>query len=60
VPKVPGLSLTLDVRNIFDLQAADYPGAGGLVRAPVGDQFDYPLPGRRVLLAARWTTGGEL
>jgi outer membrane receptor protein involved in Fe transport len=56
VPKVRGLSLTFDVRNLFDLRVVDYVGALGPVRAPVGDLFDYPLPGRRVLLSARWTT----
>lgn len=59
VPYVRGLSVTLDVRNIFDLRAVDYPGVLGPVRAPVGDLFDYPLPGRRVLLSARWTTEGR-
>ncbi len=57
IPGVRGLSTTFDVRNIFDLRVAEYPGAlGGPVRAPVGDQFEYPLPGRRVLVSVRWTT----
>jgi len=56
MPWVPGLSLTLDVRNIFDFRVVEYPGALGRVRAPAGDLFDYPLPGRRVLLSLRWTT----
>lgn len=56
IPKVPGLSMTLDVRNIFDLRVVEYPSAVGAFRAPVGDLYDYPLPGRRVLVSARWTT----
>ena len=60
IPGVRGLSATLDVRNIFDLRVVEYPGAfGGPVRAPVGDVFEYPLPGRRVLLSMRWTTDGR-
>jgi hypothetical protein len=59
VPMLPGLSLSLDVRNIFDFQVVEYVGALGPVRAPVGDLFDYPLPGRRVLLSASWTTGAR-
>jgi hypothetical protein len=56
VPRVRGLSLTLDVRNLFDLRVAEYAGARGPLRYPIGDLFDYPLPGRRVLLSAQWTT----
>jgi hypothetical protein len=59
VPGVPGLSLALDVRNLFDLRVVEYPGFVGPVRAPVGDLYDYPLPGRRVLVSARWTTDGR-
>jgi len=60
IPGVRGLSATLDVRNIFDLRVVEYPGAfGGPVRAPVGDVFEYPLPGRRVLVSLRWTTDGR-
>ena len=55
VPGLTGLTLSLDVRNLFDLRAADYPSAlGGTDRYPIGDLFDYPIPGRRLLLSARW------
>ena len=54
VPGAPGLSLTLDVRNLLDLRVAEYPGALGPVRAPIGDALDFPIPGRRILIAARW------
>jgi hypothetical protein len=54
IPFAPGLSMTLDVRNLFDLRAAEYAGVLGPVRAPIGDVYDYPLPGRRVLVSARF------
>lgn len=64
VPGATGLSLSLDVRNLFDLRVAEYAGVGvlggggsgtgGIVRAPIGDALDYPIPGRRILFSARW------
>ncbi len=54
IPPLPGLSLSLDVRNVFDLRVAEYRGITGPVRAPIGDALDYPIPGRHVLFAARW------
>jgi outer membrane cobalamin receptor len=64
VPRATGLSLSLDVRNLFDLRVAEYAGVGvlgggaagnaGIVRAPIGDALDYPIPGRRILFSARW------
>jgi outer membrane receptor protein involved in Fe transport len=55
VPGAPGLSLSLDIRNLFDLRVAEYAGVGGsLVRAPIGDALDSPIPGRRILFSARW------
>jgi vitamin B12 transporter len=64
VPGATGLSLSLDVRNLFDLRVAEYvgvgvlgeggSGAGRIVRAPIGDALDYPIPGRRILFSARW------
>ena len=61
VPGAPGLSLSVDVRNLFDLRVAEYRGLtiGGTPRtfaAPIGDLYDYPIPGRRVLVSLRWTT----
>src|SRR5690606_2797602 len=47
IPRAPGLSIALDVRNLLDLRAAEYAGFGGPVRTPIGDLYDYPLPGRR-------------
>lgn len=55
IPGVSGLSVALDVRNLFDLRAAEYPSVlGGKDPYPIGDLFDYPIPGRRILLSARW------
>jgi hypothetical protein len=54
VPGADGLSLTLDVRNLLDLRVAEYAGVSGPVRAPIGDALDFPIPGRRILFAARW------
>jgi outer membrane cobalamin receptor len=59
VPGARGLSLGLDVRNLFDLRVAEYEGALGPVRAPIGDSYEYPLPGRSFLASARFTTAGE-
>jgi len=56
VPGVAGLSLALDVRNLLDLRVAEYPNVlGRTERYPIGDLFDYPIPGRRILLSAQWT-----
>lgn len=55
IPGVPGLSASLDVRNLLDLRVAEYPGVfGNAQRYPIGDLFDYPIPGRRALLSLRW------
>lgn len=54
VPGVRGLRVTLDVRNLFDVRVAEYAGALGPanpVRAPIGDLYAYPLPGRRALVS---------
>jgi hypothetical protein len=59
IPGVPGLSITVDVRNLFDLRAGAVPDVGGSLRVPIGDLFEYPLPGRRFLLSARWAFPGE-
>lgn len=53
-----GLTVTFDVRNFFDLRTAEYEGVAGLGggRRPIGDLFDFPIPGRRFLVTARYTT----
>ncbi len=55
VPGVPGLRVAFDVRNLFDLRIATYAGAAGPVQAPIGDLYQYPLPGRSLLVTMRWT-----
>ena len=50
-----GVRLALDTRNVFDVRAGTYAGALGPVHEPIGDYFEYPLPGRSVLLSARFT-----
>jgi hypothetical protein len=59
VPWVPTLRVAFDVNNLFDVRTGLVPGALGLpsTLAPVGDQFDYPLPGRTFLFTARWSPG---
>jgi outer membrane receptor protein involved in Fe transport len=50
--------LALDVRNLFDVRTGTYAGALGPVREPIGDYYEYPLPGRSFLVSARFTEGG--
>jgi outer membrane receptor protein involved in Fe transport len=50
-----GVRLALDVRNLLDVRAGTYAGALGPVRYPIGDSFEYPLPGRSFLVTARFT-----
>jgi outer membrane receptor protein involved in Fe transport len=59
VPGVPGLRIALDVRNALDVRTATYDGALGPVREPIGDLYEYPLPGRTVLASVRWTERPE-
>jgi hypothetical protein len=56
VPGLPGLTLSFDVRNLFDLRVVDYASASSLgpTRAPIGDIFQFPLPGRSFLFSARF------
>jgi hypothetical protein len=58
VPWVPSLVVACDVSNLFDVRTGMVPGTlPGLapMREPIGDQFDYPLPGRAVFCSARWS-----
>ncbi|MFO0667279.1 MAG: TonB-dependent receptor [Polyangiaceae bacterium] len=54
-PKRIGLELTFDIKNIGDLRYASFRGLTGPVLAPIGDAFDFPLPGRSFLLTLRYT-----
>lgn len=55
IPPAPGLTVAFDVRNLLDLRVATYDAALGSYRAPIGDAYAYPLPGRRFLLAISYT-----
>ncbi len=57
VPGMQGLRLALDVRNLFDLRTGTYAGVFGPVRAPIGDVYEYPLPGRSLLISALFRAG---
>ena len=52
-----GIRVALDVRNVFDVRTGTYAGALGPVREPIGDYYEYPLPGRSFLVSARFTEG---
>ena len=41
--------------HLFDVRAAEYAGAIGPVREPIGDLYEYPLPGRSFLASARYS-----
>ena len=53
VPRVRGVRLAIDVRNLFDVRVATYPGVLGPTKEPIGDAYEYPLPGRSALLSLR-------
>lgn len=55
LPKRTGLELTFDIKNIGDVRYGSFRGLVGPVLAPIGDAFDFPLPGRSFLLTARFT-----
>jgi outer membrane receptor protein involved in Fe transport len=52
-----GVRVALDVRNVFDVRTGTYAGALGPVREPIGDYYEYPLPGRSFLVSARFSEG---
>jgi hypothetical protein len=54
-----GLRIALDVRNLFDLRTGTYDGALGPVHEPIGDYYEYPLPGRTILASVRYTYAAE-
>jgi outer membrane receptor protein involved in Fe transport len=45
----------VDARNLFDVRTATYDGVLGPVREPIGDAYQYPLPGRSFLVSVRWS-----
>jgi outer membrane receptor protein involved in Fe transport len=54
------LRLALDVRNLFDVRVATYEGATGPVHEPIGDYYEFPLPGRTLLVSARFAQPGDV
>lgn len=54
VDVTPELRLGLDVRNLLDVRTGTYAGALGPIHEPIGDYYEYPLPGRSVLATARF------
>ncbi len=56
IPGVSGLRVSVDIRNMFDVRTIGYAGFAGRDVLPIGDQYDYPLPGRSFLVTARWTS----
>jgi hypothetical protein len=56
VPRARGLRVALDIRNLFDLRTGNYQGQLGPVAYPIGDSYDYPLPGRSALLSVRYVS----
>jgi outer membrane receptor protein involved in Fe transport len=56
VPRLRGVRVALDIRNLFDLRTADYPQQflGTSVPQPIGDVFQFPTPGRSFLLSVAW------
>ena len=46
----------LDVRNLFDLRTSNYQGQFGPYALPIGDSYNYPLPGRSILLSVRYVS----
>ncbi len=56
VPRVPGLRLAVDARNLFDVRTGTYPGGFAPVQEPIGDAYLYPLPGRSILGTIRYET----
>jgi outer membrane receptor protein involved in Fe transport len=55
----PGVRLALDVRNLFDVRVGTYSGVLGPVHEPIGDSYAFPLPGRSVLVSARFFRPSE-
>ena len=56
VPRLRGVRVALDVRNLFDLRTADYPQQflGKSIQQPIGDVYQFPTPGRSFLLSVAW------
>ncbi len=53
------MRVSLDGKNVLDARIGTYPGVQGPVRAPLGDSFEYPLPGRSIFATVRWVLGND-
>ncbi|HEX3771009.1 MAG TPA: TonB-dependent receptor [Polyangiaceae bacterium] len=51
----PQVRIAVDGRNLLDARTGTYAGAAGPVTYPIGDSYDFPLPGRSVLVSARFS-----
>jgi iron complex outermembrane receptor protein len=63
VPRVRGVRISADIRNLFDVRTADYPQSqlnGASVPLPIGDLYAYPLPGRSFLVSLSWRFGAKI
>ena len=56
VPGLPGVRVSFDIRNLFDVRTAGYFQSflGQTLTYPIGDAYYYPLPGRNVLFSVAW------
>ena len=54
-----GVRLALEGRNLLDVRTGTYEGALGPVREPIGDFYEYPLPGRSFLASVRVSSRAE-
>lgn len=55
----PGVRLSVDVRNLFDVRVGTYDGVLGPAHEPIGDSYAYPLPGRSFLATVRFLRPAE-
>jgi len=46
-------TLAFEISNLGDVRTASYAGIAGAVQVPVGDLYEYPLPGRAFLATLR-------
>lgn len=56
VPHAPGVRVSVDIRNLFDVRTASYFQSfeNATVPYPIGDAYYYPLPGRSFLISLAW------
>jgi iron complex outermembrane receptor protein len=52
--KRPELFLSGEVKNLFDVRAVEYAGVQGPILLPVGDVWNFPIPGRTAFVSLRF------